>query len=337
MASKVKNIDTIAKPEFSPEPYVALNPIYEQKMELKSKMRQNKIKNSETEKFKCDCCGTEYDTQLGNFYKSQSTLYKANNNYIHVCNNCIDSLIEQYTDSLGTEEKAIQRICLHFDLYFSKDMLDKSLYDTNSNLKRMQSYVRECNNKKNLGKTYDTFLAESEGQDKSVDEEVSRLLAEIQIQKERWGDGIYNKKELHQLDTHYRLLKSNNPNADGNQEVFIKDLCILNLLKTEMIKQGDTKSMLDVSKAYRDTFKQSGLQLVSENFTDDSLGVNLEVISKYTPEEYYKDKTLYKDFDGIEEYFKRLILRPIQNLFFGTKDKDPEYHVKIEESRNETV
>ena len=55
------------------------------------------------------------------------------------------------------------------------------------------------------------------------------------------------------------------------------------------------------------------------------------MISKYTPEEYYKDKTLYKDFDGIGDYFKRFVLRPLRNLQLGTTDRDKEFFVSDEE------
>jgi len=55
------------------------------------------------------------------------------------------------------------------------------------------------------------------------------------------------------------------------------------------------------------------------------------MISKYTPEEYYKDKKLYKDFDGIGEYFKRFVLRPLKNLQLGTTDRDKEFFVSDEE------
>ena len=36
-------------------------------------------------------------------------------------------------------------------------------------------------------------------------------------------------------------------------------------------------------------------------------------------------KTLYKDFDGIGDYFKRYVLRPLRNLQLGTTERDKEF------------
>lgn len=81
---------------------------------------------------------------------------------------------------------------------------------------------------------------------------------------------------------------------------------------------------------YRDTFKQAGLKTVQEidNSAEETLGVTLATISQYTPEEYYRDKELYKDFDGLGDYIKRFILRPIKNLVLGTNERDKTYCVK---------
>ncbi len=54
----------------------------------------------------------------------------------------------------------------------------------------------------------------------------------------------------------------------------------------------------------------------------------MAAISQYTPEEYYSDKKLYKDFDGLGSYISRFITRPIKNLMLGGNERDDEYCVK---------
>ena len=54
----------------------------------------------------------------------------------------------------------------------------------------------------------------------------------------------------------------------------------------------------------------------------------IRTIEQYTPAEYYADKTLFKDADGIGEYFDRFIKRPLKNIFSGTKEMDLEYRVR---------
>ena len=77
------------------------------------------------------------------------------------------------------------------------------------------------------------------------------------------------------------------------------------------------------------TFKNAGLKTIEEkdSSNDEVVGVTLATISQYTPEEFYKDKTLYEDWDSIGEYFDRHVRRPMQNLMTGTDIRDKEYFV----------
>ena len=79
------------------------------------------------------------------------------------------------------------------------------------------------------------------------------------------------------------------------------------------------------------------MKTVRDASADDSfdIGSYIEMIEKYTPAEYYKNKnSLYVDFDKIGEYMKRFILRPLQNLQHGTTDRDYEFYVKDEDSED---
>ena len=133
------------------------------------------------------------------------------------------------------------------------------------------------------------------------------------------------------------MLKKQNPNCDNNQEIFIKDLCCIKLKQMEAMQKNDTKTFGDLTKLYRDTFKQAGLKTTQESdgSNDETLGVTLSVISQYTPEEYYKDKKLYKDYDGLGDYITRLLFRPLKNLQFGSKDRDEEFKVKDSDNYGE--
>ena len=126
------------------------------------------------------------------------------------------------------------------------------------------------------------------------------------------------------------MLKKVNPNIDSNQEIFVKDLCNIHMLKIHALQNGDSKEYATLVEQYAKTFKQAGLRTIEEkdNSSDECLGVTLASISQYTPEEYYKNKDLYKDFDNIGDYFDRFVKRPLQNLMFGTNERDKEYYVK---------
>ena len=58
--------------------------------------------------------------------------------------------------------------------------------------------------------------------------------------------------------------------------------------------------------------------------------VLLKDIENYKPCEYFEDKSIYEDFDGIGDYFNRFVLRPMRNLLTGSRDFDKEFMIEHE-------
>lgn len=96
------------------------------------------------------------------------------------------------------------------------------------------------------------------------------------------------------------------------------------------VREGRIEDYNKLTDSYRKSFQQAGLKTVKEGVSNEEfvLGMSIETIEKYTPAEYYKNKKLFKDFDGIGDYAERHILRPLKNLMFGTEERDAEYYVK---------
>ena len=105
--------------------------------------------------YKCCTCGKKYTKQSGNFSYSQSPLYKGNNSFLPICNHCLENLVEQYTEILGSQNEAIKRICLHWDMYFNETILN-STKKIDANRSRIKNYVRNSNHNQNNGKTNHT-------------------------------------------------------------------------------------------------------------------------------------------------------------------------------------
>lgn len=278
----------------------------------------NDIRNMEFP-FQCSCCGRRFKKQLGNFHHSESPLYNGNNHYITVCKNCIDNLLNQYTSILNNQDEAIKRLCLHFDFYFSEKACANAV-KKDEGCSRMSNYVSQLNLTQSIGKTYDTYLAEQNGEGIDCYEDLDNYNSGERITKamfERWQGN--SPEDILFLEEHYKMLKKTNPNADNNQEIFIKQLCIIQLMQVKAQRKNDIAAFEKCIKMYRETFKQAGLQTVQEedNSVQNPLGVNAEIISQYTPEEFYKDKKLYEDFDNIGEYFATHVERPLENLMFN--------------------
>ncbi len=297
--------------------------------------------SKEERKYKCTCCGNSWDVQKGRFSKSKSVLYQSNNCYINICNDCRDTYYYQLIDLYsGSEEKAIDHMCRQFGWIYEAFALEASR-QVSVDRSRISHYLA----KKNLPQTtqygytdIDTIKLKYINKKSEIIESAEHfqqlkadgLISTPTTSAERWGFGLFSDEEYKLLDDHYEMLKKTNPNCDSNQEIFIKDLCYTKLQQMTALKDKKLDDFDKATKLYRDTFKQAGLKTVqdSDSSNDDVLGVTLAAISQYTPEEYYNDRKLYKDFENIGSYITRFITRPMKNLMFGSSERDSEYCVK---------
>lgn len=287
-------------------------------------------------KYKCTCCGASWDNQKSHFSKSASPLYQSNDGYLNICNSCRDAYYYRLVDLYnGNQAHAIRHFCQQFDIIFHEDALTAS-----RQISADRSRVSHYQAKKNLGQTARVGSTYIEGmkydyQNKLDDVIESREQAKLEESNvtasaiDRWGVG-FTEADYRNLDDHYRTIKKSNPNVDNNQEIFIKSLCNLNMLMVKALKDGDSDKYVKLTEQYAKTFKQAGLKTIQETDknADDCWGIFMEQISQYTPEEYYKDKKLYEDFDGIGKMFERFVLRPLKNLMCKTNERDPEFNVE---------
>lgn len=293
-------------------------------------------------KHRCYACGREFKALNPNFFYSNSVFFGANEGYTPICKNCLDKVYKNYIELFsGNEMQAMEMICMQLDWYFSDKLFEATSNATTTSSRVRLYYARlRLDNPETKGKTYvDTIKERANVVIHSVDE-LDEINANGQqtITKamfERWGQ--VGTEDIIALEDHYRMLKKQNPNCDNNQEIFIKDLCYTKLLQLKAFKNGNSTDFEKYTKLYRDTFKQAGLKTVQDDdgSNNNTLGINAAIISQYTPEEFYKDKELYKDFDGLGEYFERHVLRPLRNIEFNDNQRDPEYSIGDNDEEDE--
>lgn len=299
--------------------------------------------DSNKHKYKCSCCGKGFNgQQKNNFQKSNSPLFQANDGFLPWCKECTDKYLILLTAFYSNnEEHAIEHFCQQVDWVYDIEPL-KCAREISSDRSRISSYAAKKNINVGERKTYfDTLkynyenkqseVITSREQAKSEDSTITASAVD------RWGIG-FTEADYKNLDEHYRMLKRNNPNADNNQEIFIKDLCNIHMLKIHALQSGDSKEYASLVDQYAKTFKQAGLRTVEEkdSSNDETFCMTLGFISDYTPEEFYQDKELYVDWDNIGEYMERHILRPMINLETGSDVRDKEFFVpEIDEYEEE--
>ena len=286
-------------------------------------------------KYKCSCCGSSWDSPKTHFSKSASPLYQANDGYINICNSCRDTYYYKLVDLYnGNEAHAIRHFCQQFDIIFNDDALTAS-----RQISADRSRISHYQAKKNLGQTVRIGSTYIDGMKYDYEQKMGEVITSREQAKsddstitasavDRWGVG-FTEQDYKNLDEHYRMLKRNNPNADNNQEIFIKDLCNINMLKIHALQSGDSKEYATLVEQYAKTFKQAGLRTIEEkdDSNSETFGVTLATISQYTPEEFYKDKQLYEDWDELGDYYDRHICRPMKNLMFDEDVRDKEFYV----------
>lgn len=297
----------------------------------------------EDKKHKCYMCGKSWNTQKGHFSKSAHPKYQANNGYIEICNDCRDKYYKKLIDFYsGNEEHAIRHMCMEFGWVYHIDALIASR-QISADRSRISHYLA----KKNLGQTaqigttyFDSMKFEYEQKQDEIIESKEQIqekdLSITASAVNRWGVG-FSEMDYKNLDEHYRMLKKNNPNADNNQEIFIKDLCNINMLKIHALQNGNSTEYAKLVDQYSKTFKQAGLRTVEEkdSSNDETFCMTLGFISDYTPEEFYQDKSLYEDYDKLGEYIERHITRPMINLEMGSDIRDKEFFVPEEDEYEE--
>ena len=287
-------------------------------------------------KFKCSCCGKGFSKQNGYFQKSNDVLFQANNGYLPWCKECTDRYVEQMTALYSqNEEHAMRDFCQRAGWNYDVNALlaSRETYSGHRDRSRISHYAAKKNLNCDGRKTFiDTIKYEYEEKQNEV------VLSKKQVKQndlsvsasavDRWGVG-FTELDYKLMDDHYRMLKRQNPNCDANQEIFIKSLCSLAMLQTNALKNGDSDKFIKLTEQYSKTFKQAGLKTIEEkdNSNNETVGVTLATISQFTPEEFYKDKTLYEDYDRIGEYFERHVCRPMQNIMTGSETRDKEFFV----------
>lgn len=110
--------------------------------------------------YRCTRCGREHTRQKGLFPSSFSPLFRENNGYLPICTNCVDELFDKYKAKLPSEEIAMRRMCMMFDIYWNPTLFETVKRNEDSGLSLIRTYISKMNLGKYNGKTFDDTLDE---------------------------------------------------------------------------------------------------------------------------------------------------------------------------------
>lgn len=289
--------------------------------------------------YRCVSCGRTYEKQNGNFYKSKSKIFAGNDQYAPFCKDCLESLYMHLTEFYGNDEyRAMERICMMLDLYYSDSIMDQTSKATTNT--RIAAYLRLLNltQPKDFDKTYNDTVIELKAAKVSVDDaEDVRIANETQETRitqrdlDLFGFG-WAPDEYADMRRLYRNMRDGKGDLTAKEEMDLVSLCRTRSMINRALAAGNNKDYISLTGLYQDTVKQFEERFKKESAAQqssiDPVGVMIRTIEQYTPAEYYKDKQLYKDADGVKEYIERFMTRPLRNIILGTKDMDEEFSVE---------
>ena len=288
----------------------------------------------------CFRCGETFSKQVGAFSKVRSTFYEQNDGYLHVCNNCLNQLLEHYKAVYENNiQQVVYTLCLNFNIYYSNDVYDVATKSPNFDASPFTTYITRANMTqykkwRDFTDTIDQKAVIGGLISAEPKEVVEASLAQNEKPSSevlgRWGVG-YSNDEYSFMQTLYKSLMNQKRNPTPLQEDLIVDACKYKCQHNRFIQSGDSKAadIKTLSSLYQDALKAVGLDVSPKNdgIDEGTFGSWVREIERHSPSEDYKDKKKFRDMDGLGEYVERFIYRPLKNWLTGSKEKDKEFTI----------
>lgn len=289
---------------------------------------------------RCPMCG-KIKLMIGNnFYKSSSPLFEGNpEGRMCWCKNCINELYKNIFKECKSETKAIYEVCQRIDAYFYRGLIDTMKQKIeNEELSKETCcgwYLGKVTSLPAFAKK--TFRDSDPLEDiEVIQNEANVVTTEKQLIK-KWGDK-YSLEDLVFLEEHYAEWEERIDTSKLQVQKLIIRICTAELQLTK-VEPGSAREEA-IERRLMGLMDKANLTPKSMSKLDggDSnkvYGVWIRDIEQTRPAEYFQDKKLYEDYDGLLEYFNRFILRPLKNLLLGTREFDFEFNLEKDDENIE--
>lgn len=251
------------------------------------------------------------------FYSTTSEFYK--NGKFNICKHCLKEYVYEPNGDININKlKNIFRI---YDIPFFEKEWESALKDSKDTI---GMYFKNIYlNYKDKSWIDGDFDEKSIVKTNTLDVDDDELYA-------RWGTS-WSISDLQALELNYTEWLERYGCDDLTTQKLVQLICMKEM-EIRKARESNTpidkilkleKSLIDLmdtSKLTPKTMDENGGSNASKTF-----GVWLKDIEQNKPAEYFQDKSIYKDYDNILEYWNRFILRPMKNLLCGTREFDREF------------
>ena len=258
------------------------------------------------------------------FYVSKS-VYFAYTGKIPMCKPCLAKTLDEKTAIYGSRANAFDDLARMFDFKLVKKVYDSVKSEEVTNI-FIGKYFRNLGfgasiseNASYLDSDFD--ITESTDISNYFEEEEPYELNRRQLALD-WGVGFSDSDYIF-LEKRYSKLSTMANIEYESDVVIIRQICLeeLNLRKIRE-KGGTTKDALKTIQELMSTasIRPTDIKAANAGALSSYYGKWIDQIEENEPAEFFKDKSLYEDYDGLGQYFKDWILRPLKNLLTGSRD-----------------
>ncbi len=250
---------------------------------------------------------------------------------IPICKDCAKEFC--YNKKTGLIDIEKFKIFLRMaDIPFKQEILDKALVKQNETIGTYIQHIKFSMADKGWkdGEIVDKVVTNEDGEELNEKEKMDRHADLV----EKWGRG-YNPDELELMEKYYKSwikeVDPDNERGELSEQFMVKNLVIAQIKKR---RADESSSNVDTDKleksiiSYMDKLKLTpDTRKEKDDLSKQVYGEWVEHIEWYKPAEWFKNKSIYEDFDGIMDYMKRHIFRPLKNLLTGSRDFDGVYNI----------
>ena len=259
-------------------------------------------KKKDVKKHTCIYCGRSL--LVNKFYKTENRLYVNNDNVTAICKECVVELYDHYVKLYDDEKlkdkhpvyaKAIQRVCMILDIYYSESIVEKIFEKNNSN-SLISAYIKMVTLLQYRKKNYDDTIDEQKVKGIYLNQNEEQVDIEVNPNTVKtFGEG-FEPADYVFLEKEYDDWTSRHECSTKSQEEIFKAIC-MNRLKAYKANI-DGKDTKDLDKTFKELLDTGKLQ-PKQNKKDDN---------------QYFNKSLGESIGVWENYFKRPIDPPPANL-----------------------
>ncbi len=266
--------------------------------------------------------------KISDFYKA-TDLYLDSNGHMSVCKDCVNEMYVSILDSEhGSISKTILRMCRMLNVKYDENAIASALEHTKireADETKLFGFYRLkllTNNRTDVSDTsidltYKDNPIVNGGFDKPVEYEVSQDVIDF------WGEGLDTSeyawlertlddwKKTHKCDTKAEEVLF--------REIVFKQFEIEKARKANSATGGLIKELQDIMKtASVDPAKSN---IAGAGKSQDTFSSFIKMIEENEPAEVFgEEREAFKDFQGIEKYFEKYVVRSIKNFITGSRD-----------------